>query len=201
MLNHAYGVYILAGGDSRRWGGKPKALAPVWGMPMASIMIQRLTAEDQVAKLVVRSVQQAWACTLPASLIIESEALPAGPMRGILAALQDARDSGLGMALIVPCDMPWIPLDIAKRLFDCMRSQRADGAVLVDAHGQHSLCILLSTATIPVIEALLSSGEQRVKMYLTKLNIAKRYWYGVPQALLNGNQPDDVSAGAIFEMK
>jgi len=183
---------ILAGGDSRRWGGFPKALVPFYGVPMAVSMMARLSRQHLVVGLSVRSDQCVWADALSMPLLVEPASdYPAGPMKGTLDALRHAKALGSEWVLVVACDMPWLPLDIGRQLQVAAQQQGKRAAVLCDAWGRHALCFVLHVALYALIEPLLADGEQRVGCYLQAMDAARLCWRYDPAMLLNLNRPKE----------
>lgn len=182
---------VLGGGDSRRWGGYPKALGNHYGLPLAQVMVHRLSWQHSLLGVCVRADQSTWATALSLPLVVESASdYPAGPMKGALSFLIEARERGFSWVLVVACDMPWLPLDIGQRLFHLAQSQQRKGAVLCDALGRHSLCFLLHIDCVDLIESMLYEGEQRVGRYLTELNLSRYRWQYDPAILTNKNRPN-----------
>jgi len=182
---------VLAGGDSRRWGGYPKALGEHYGLPLAKVMARRLAWQYSLLGLCVRADQVNWAKDLSLPLIVEPDSeFPAGPMKGVLALLARARAQGFSWVLITACDMPWLPLDIGQRLYQLAQLTQRKGSVLCDALGRHSLCFLLHVDCDDAIEVLLQQGEQRVGRYLTELDLPRYCWHYDPVVLMNKNKPN-----------
>jgi molybdopterin-guanine dinucleotide biosynthesis protein A len=182
---------VLAGGDSRRWGGYPKALGDHFGVPLAQVMVYRLSRQHDFLGLCVRQDQVGWASDLSLPLVVEQDTdFPAGPMKGSLSLLKHAKQQGASWLLITACDMPWLPLTIGHDLFALATREKRLGAVLCDALGRHSLCFLLHVDCIEPIESLLAEGEQRVGRYLAELALSRYRWSYDPAVLMNRNQPN-----------
>jgi molybdopterin-guanine dinucleotide biosynthesis protein A len=125
---------ILAGGRGRRMGGVQKALEPLAGRPLLQHVIDRL--EPQVAMLAL-SVER-FDDTLSSfgiEQIPDPEPGSRGPLGGLLAALGHAADMGYEWLVLAPCDAPFLPPELAVRLRDCARSQRARAVAV--AHRGH----------------------------------------------------------------
>jgi molybdopterin-guanine dinucleotide biosynthesis protein A len=182
---------ILAGGDSRRWAGYPKALGDHFGLPLAQVMVRRLARAHPLLGLCVRADQLSWAEDLSLPLVIEPDSdFPAGPMKGAWSLLRHAQAVGVSWVLVSACDMPWLPLDIGRRLHRLAQTENTKGAVLCDALGRHNLCFLLHLDCIPAIEQLLQQGEQRVGRYLSLLALSRYTWQYDPAVLMNRNKPE-----------
>lgn len=106
---------ILAGGRSERMGGGPKALVDLAGKPMADHVAERL--KTQAGKLLL-SVE-----TLSPELdVLGLPQVPDrnpgsnGPLGGVASVLRHAADTNCEWLLIAPCDAPFLPSDLGRRL-------------------------------------------------------------------------------------
>jgi molybdenum cofactor guanylyltransferase len=107
---------ILAGGRSRRMGGGDKCLMPLAGRPVLAFVIDRI--RPQVSALALNANGDATrfaGFALP--VVADDEADFAGPLAGILAALDWASPSASAV-LTVPADTPFLPGDLVARLLE-----------------------------------------------------------------------------------
>lgn len=110
---------ILAGGRASRFGSD-KALARLANRPLIDHVAQRLGLETDAVVVCGR--------TLPGYTCLP-DAIEGGqgPLAGLLAALQHAQSGGYDAVLSVPCDVPYLPWRLARRL-------AGDGAAIVASH-------------------------------------------------------------------
>lgn len=103
---------ILAGGLARRMGGVDKGLQLYQGVPLFLHCYQRL--KNQVAEVAVNANRN--------QAIYRQSGLPVfaddladfqGPLSGMLAGLTRAKSD---LVLFVPCDCPFLPLDLVEKL-------------------------------------------------------------------------------------
>ena len=109
---------ILAGGRSSRMGFD-KAGAPLGGATLLDHVVSRLTS--QVDEIVLNAGDRLRANNfVPLRHVPDLRAGQQGPLEGVLAGLADmkARHSDRTHLLSVPCDSPFLPLDLALRLHD-----------------------------------------------------------------------------------
>jgi molybdopterin-guanine dinucleotide biosynthesis protein A len=152
-------------------GGVDKGLQPFLGKPLAQHVLSRV--QPQVACSFISAnrhleTYQAWGvCAYP-------DAHPdfAGPLAGFAVAMQQAQTP---YVLIVPCDTPYLPLDLAERLYQSLTAAQADMAVAmaseINETGNTELrlqptCCLLSTALWPSLEGFIQSGGRKIRAWM-----------------------------------
>ncbi|MFW6079338.1 MAG: molybdenum cofactor guanylyltransferase [Gemmatimonadota bacterium] len=141
---------ILAGGTSRRFGGRPKALAEVGGRP---ILERVRDALDTVAEDVVLIANDP-APYSPFDLLILGDAFEGvGPLAGLHAALAWARERGLPGALCVACDMPFVSADVLRTVWARARETGANVVAPWSAgpRGVEPLCAYYAVASLETI--------------------------------------------------
>jgi molybdopterin-guanine dinucleotide biosynthesis protein A len=83
-----------------------------------------------------------------------------GPLAGVLAALEAVET---GWLLVVPCDTPHLPTDLASRLLQAAQREDAPLAVAADDERVHHSCFLVRTDQRSGLAAYLASGERAVR--------------------------------------
>jgi molybdopterin-guanine dinucleotide biosynthesis protein A len=105
---------ILAGGRARG-GIADKPFVPLAGRPLVAHVAARLA--PQVTRLVVATDgERARYATLGLTVIDDGPMAGNGPLSGLHAALLLAQAEGFDAVLSAPCDMPFLPPDLAARL-------------------------------------------------------------------------------------
>lgn len=123
---------VLAGGHSRRFGDRDKALAPVGGEPMLRRVCR--AARDATGSPPVVAVATAERAATyddildDATFVIDAPE-PAGPAGGVRAALEGSTAPWL---FLCGCDMPWLDASAIDWLFD----RRAAADVVVPRAGE-----------------------------------------------------------------
>jgi molybdopterin-guanine dinucleotide biosynthesis protein A len=106
---------ILAGGRSRRMGQGPKALATLGEKPLLQHVIDRVAPQVSDLMLSVEHPDERLAAFgLPQFADPEPDA---GPLAGLLTALDNLGPEHRWL-LLVPCDAPFLPTDLAVRLLE-----------------------------------------------------------------------------------
>ncbi|MBT8048171.1 MAG: molybdenum cofactor guanylyltransferase [Xanthomonadales bacterium] len=118
---------ILAGGRSKRMGGTPKALAPLAARPLLQHVIDRVAPQVDELYLSVEKTSKALGA-FGLRQVPDPEP-DAGPLAGMLAAMQQMAAERHWL-LLVPCDAPFLPSDLAMCLLDCAARSSLPGAVV-----------------------------------------------------------------------
>lgn len=108
---------ILAGGLSRRMGGGDKCLLRLGDRPLLAHVIERLRPQAGALALNANGDATRFA-RFGLSVVADDAADFAGPLAGILAAMDWARQAqpSARTVLTVPADTPFLPRDLAARL-------------------------------------------------------------------------------------
>lgn len=189
---------ILAGGQSRRFGGGDKGLADLAGKPVLSHIIARI--HPQVGRLILSingDAQRFAGFNLPT--ITDQENAGLGPLSGILAALdwQNQHAHDCTAIATVSTDVPFLPLDLIQRL----DAERAGGIAIATSGGwRHSTIAIWPVTARAAIADALQQRQLSVNALTERLNAV-----AVPFAMrdidgtamdpfLNVNTPDDLAA-------
>jgi molybdopterin-guanine dinucleotide biosynthesis protein A len=170
---------VLAGGRSRRLGGGIKALAGLDGKPLASHVIDRI--RPQVRSLVI-SVEKANSEFSRFGLPCLDDPLPGkqGPLGGLLSALKSMGPDS-DWLLLVPCDAPFLPLDLGERLLAGAIEQDAPGCIIRYREELQPTFSLWHRALLPAAEkAVLQEGLGGFKQFLRGLELGTLDWETMP---------------------
>jgi molybdopterin molybdotransferase len=164
---------ILAGGRGTRMGHVDKGLQPFGGSTMVAHVLARL--EPQVATLAINANQNQG--TYAAfGLPVWPDDTPgyAGPLAGLEAGLRRCATTYL---LTAPCDSPFLPADLAERLYEGIRHEDADLAVAVtEENGRrqpHPVFCLVKASLAPLLSEYLSSGGRRMDGWYPRIKVAE----------------------------
>jgi molybdopterin molybdotransferase len=154
---------ILAGGRGSRMGNVDKGLQPFRGKPMAQHAIDRLL--PQVGSVMVNANRnlEAW-LELAAPVWADETPGFAGPLAGLEAGLRHCVTPWL---LAVPCDSPFLPLDLAARLVAAVEENDADLAFAVTREAgmrpqPHPVFCLVKASRLPLLSQYLLEGGRRM---------------------------------------
>ncbi|MFP5392752.1 MAG: molybdenum cofactor guanylyltransferase MobA [Gammaproteobacteria bacterium] len=161
---------VLAGGRGSRMGHVDKGLQLLRGEPMAAHVLRRLAPQVGHIAINANRNQDAY-CALGAP--VWPDELPgfAGPLAGLATGL---RRCATPLLLTVPCDSPFLPLDLATRLSTALALHGADLAVAETvepaepAPGEaprvqlQPVFALVRRSALPQLSAYLATGGRRM---------------------------------------
>ncbi|MGP3697841.1 molybdenum cofactor guanylyltransferase MobA [Rhodobacter sp. NSM] len=177
---------ILAGGQGRRMGGTDKAFLALAGKPLVQFAVERLG--PQVEELAI-SANGDPARFAALGLPVLADEHPQGPLSGVLAGLRWAAAAGADALVTAPVDTPFLPGDLAPRLW----LAGDGGCAVAEAGGRvHPACGLWPVALAGDLSDWLAAGEARVMGFAARHGAARA---GFPDenAFLNLNAPDDLA--------
>ncbi|MEH6436084.1 molybdopterin molybdotransferase MoeA [Massilia sp. DD77] len=161
---------ILAGGRGSRMGNVDKGLQAFQGTTMVAQVLARLAPQvGGVAINANRNLGTYAALGVP----VWADETPgfAGPLAGLEAGL---RHCGTPYLLTAPCDSPFLPADLAERLFAALDEHGADVAFAATREPgmrtqPHPVFCLVRTSRLPVLSSYLAEGGRRVDGWYKEL--------------------------------
>jgi molybdopterin-guanine dinucleotide biosynthesis protein A len=158
---------VLAGGQGRRMGGVDKGLQPFRGRPMAQWAIERFA--PQVQELIVNANQNPGEYARFGYRVVPDEQGGfAGPLAGLHAGMKAASHD---LIVTVPCDSPFLPLDLVARL---RRSLGANQLAVAKTGAQpHPVFSLVARSVLPHLEAFLASGGRKIDAWYATLIVVE----------------------------
>jgi molybdopterin-guanine dinucleotide biosynthesis protein A len=148
---------ILAGGKSSRMG-QNKAQLPLSGKTILGHVVDRLA--PQVTSIVLNATE-ASEDSPGLRLVPDLRPGQAGPLEGVLAGLKDlqAQDTDAPPLVTVPCDSPFLPLDLVARLTADAGPETI--AVATSDGRTHPVFAIWPKAIADDLEAWLAAPENR----------------------------------------
>jgi len=180
---------VLAGGLARRFKGEDKGLIELARRPLAAWVVGRLAA-GHVAEVLVnanRNLAQYAALGHP----VVADHLPGnpGPLAGLLAAGRTARQEWL---LSVPCDAPFLPLDLPAHLHQHALVNHVPLVRAADETGIHYAVMLMHRSLLADLETFLQQGGRQVRAWQETQTLETVVFQTDPYAFLNVNTPEDL---------
>lgn len=193
MVEAVTGI-VLAGGQGRRMGGVDKGLQPLRGRPMAAHAIERLA--PQVDALLINANQNAAAYAAlggaqPYRIVPDQVGGFAGPLAGLHAGLSAIATP---LAVTVPCDSPFLPLDLVARLRAGLEAASAQIAVAKTGAQAHPVFALVRREVLPHLTAFLAGGGRKIDAWYATLKLTEVAFDDNPEAFSNINTRDELAS-------
>lgn len=185
--NKVSGV-VLAGGLARRMGQQDKGLVLFKRRPLITYALSAL--EPLVDELLISANRnQDIYRQFGYRVIGDNNPTFDGPLAGILAAMQTARNP---LLLVTPCDSPLVKTEHLQRLLAGLQDQDADIAVVWDGERLHPVFLALKTALRSDLEKYLRSGERKLESWLYRHKWVKVDFSDQPELFVNINSPEEL---------
>jgi molybdenum cofactor guanylyltransferase len=164
---------VLAGGLGRRMSadgtGTDKGLQAFRGRPMAAHAVERLA--PQVASVAINANRNLDAWREFGHPVFSDDIQGfAGPLAGLHAAMRVATTPWV---VTVPCDSPFLPMDLVARLAAAASSARAHVAVARTGGQPHPVFALVERALLSNLEAFLAQGERKIDLWYAPLRVVE----------------------------
>lgn len=190
---------VLAGGQSRRMGDVDKTLMSFNGVPLTRHVLDRIT--PQVDSVIINTNADASSFEAFAVPILPDTIQGyAGPLAGILTALQYAEENQFSRVVSVAADTPFFPNDFVEKLLETGTYE----IVLAGSGGHRQPTFgLWSTAIKDDLERFLTDGDERKIMRF----VQQHSWSTVefetnspkePDPFFNINTPEDMKQAATY---
>jgi len=158
---------VLAGGQGRRMGGVDKGLQPLHGRPMVAHVLARLT--PQVDEILINANQNlATYEGFGHRVVPDAIGGFAGPLAGLHAGLGAATHE---LAVTVPCDSPFLPLNLVARLASFLKEN--DLAVAKTGDQAHPVFALVRASVRASLETFLAGGGRKIDAWYAALKVVE----------------------------
>ena len=179
---------VLAGGLGRRMGSVDKGLVQLHGRPLVAHVVDRL--RPQVSDVLINANRHSdeYAAT-GCRVLPDRVAGYAGPLAGLDAGLH-ASDAPL--VVTVPCDAPFLPLDLVARLGAAREAADADVAVASTGDQAHPVFALVHVRVRGHLAQFLARGERTFHLWYRTLRAVEVTFDDQPQAFININTREEL---------
>ena len=182
---------VLAGGLGRRMGGVDKGLQLLNGKPMVAWVLERL--KPQVGTLLINANQNSEVYeSFGYGVIADRIGGFAGPLAGTHAGLTACTTPLLAT---VPCDSPFLPLDLVARLHSGLEREGAELAVARSGGQLQPVFALVRREALQSLTAFLTGGGRKVDAWFANLAVATVDFPDV-QSFANINTREELNAVA-----
>jgi molybdenum cofactor guanylyltransferase len=164
---------VLAGGRGSRMGHVDKGLQPLKGAAMAAHVLQRLA--PQVGQLAINANRNLEAYAAFGAPVWPDDLQGfEGPLAGLETGL---RRCATDLLLTAPCDSPFLPPDLADRLYAALDGDGADLALaetLEDGRIQaQPVFALVRRSALPQLSAYLAAGGRRMDGWYERIAVTR----------------------------
>jgi molybdopterin-guanine dinucleotide biosynthesis protein A len=180
---------VLAGGQGSRMGGVDKGLQPFRGEPMVAHVLARLA--PQVSEILINANRNPEAYASFGHRVIADEIAGfAGPLAGFERGLAHAAHE---LVVTVPCDSPFLPIDLVRRLREAMMRNDAQLAVARTADQAHPVFSLMRRDVRGSLLEFLGSGQRKIDRWYGELRVVEVPFDDEPDAFLNINTREELA--------
>ena len=167
---------ILAGGLGSRMGRVNKGLQLLHGEPMVMHILRTLS--PQVASVMINAnhdlkVYEQFNQTIHSDIFSDY----VGPLAGIHVGLKNCSTQYL---LSVPCDAPFLPIDLATKLAISLEDEKADIAIAFTKENNriqhHPVFCLMKSTLCSHLEKFIQQGGRKVTEWQSTLKMANTYF-------------------------
>jgi len=181
---------VLAGGLGRRMGGVDKGLQLLRGKPMVAWVIERF--QPQVDEVLINANQNVERYAALGHRVIPDEiAGYAGPLAGLHRGLTEAAHD---LVATVPCDSPFLPLDVVARLRAALERNHTEIAVAKTGEQPHPVFCLCRKEVLPGLTAFLGAGGRKIDAWYAALAVVEVPFDDEADAFRNINTAGELAA-------
>ena len=190
-VHHVTGI-VLAGGMGRRMGGVDKGLVELDGRPMVAHVLARLA--PQVGAVLINANQNAERyAAFGVPVVADAVGGFAGPLAGLHAGMSAATTP---FVATVPCDSPFLPMDLVARLGNRLAASDAQLAVARTFDQPHPVFALVRRDVLPHLAAFLDGGGRKIDAWYATLRVVDVAFDDCADAFRNINTADELAAAS-----
>ena len=179
---------ILAGGQGRRMGSVDKGLKLLRGKPMVQWVLERFS--PQIDEVLINANQNLDVYAKFGHHVVPDEIGGfAGPLAGLHRGLSAATHDVIAT---VPCDSPFLPLDLIERLYAALSEKQADLAVARTGDQPHPVFCLCRKSVLPGLTAFLESGGRKIDAWYAALKVVEVRFDDEAEAFSNINTVEEL---------
>jgi molybdenum cofactor guanylyltransferase len=179
---------ILAGGQARRMEGQDKGLVLLNKKPMIEYVIN--TLKPQVNSLLINANRNHDTYSKYGYNIVSDELSGYhGPLAGMASALNIIKTPYM---LVVPCDSPFIPNDLAKRLINSLEENNAEISVAHNGDRMQPVFCLIKKDLLTSMNDFLNQGERKIDKWFNLHTLAIADFSDIPETFDNLNTLEDI---------
>ena len=196
MAEGGVAVLVLAGGEGRRIGGD-KPLRILAGAPLIDRALRAAHVFGAPVGVGVRNNNQVDA-PRDVEKVIDSDGA-AGPLASLIAGLHWARARHRALLLTLPCDAPFLPGDLARRLRAQIESANCAAAIPRTGGRRHPACAMWRTSVEDRVADYIATGGRSLNGFAAFVGGEVVDWADAsPDPFFNVNTAQDLELAAAF---
>jgi molybdopterin-guanine dinucleotide biosynthesis protein A len=171
-------------------GGVDKGLRELRGRPMIAWVLERLL--PQVDEVLINANQNLdiYAGFGP-RVIADEIGGYAGPLAGLHCGLAAA---SCPLVATAPCDSPFLPADLVRRLKNALQTQQSQLAVAKTGAQAHPVFCLCRREVLPHLTEFLAGGGRKIDAWYATLHVTEVAFDDEAEAFSNINTPQELAA-------
>jgi molybdopterin-guanine dinucleotide biosynthesis protein A len=171
-------------------GGVDKGLEPLRGKPMVAWVLERFA--PQVDEILINANQNPDVYGRFGHRVIPDVIGGfAGPLAGLHRGLREAAHD---LVATVPCDSPFLPLDLVRRLRAALAERDAEIAVARTGRQPHPVFCLCRKRVLPGLGDFLAGGGRKIDTWYSRLSVVEVPFDDEPGAFSNVNTTAELKA-------
>ncbi len=178
---------ILAGGRGSRLQGADKGLITFRDKPLITHIIDAI--KPQVGKIAInanRNLEQYK--SYGHDVFTDSLANFQGPLAGFFSGMQHADTDYI---LTLPCDGPYIPDDMTRRMSTALQENSAELAVAYDGQRLQPVHALIPVSLQKSLQTFLENGDRKIDLWYKQHKMALADFSDIADVFNNINTADD----------
>lgn len=185
---HDITACVLAGGRATRMGGQDKGLVEFRGKPMVAHVLERLA--HQTSRILINANRNRESYAAFGYPVLSDQLSDfQGPLAGMASALDQCQTDYL---MTVPCDCPFIPLDLAKKLRARLEENEAEICVASDGKREQPVFLLIKRELKDSMLAFLNAGERKIDYWYRRHQTVSADFSNDRYAFVNINSREDL---------
>ncbi len=171
-LNEIIPCVILAGGKGRRMGGKEKALIRLLDRPLLSYVLEKVSGKVAPIALNINTNFDDFQ-KFGYKIIKDPIKGHLGPLAGILASLNWAKEINQDWVLTLPCDTPFLPKNLVQSMVEAKNKTPEVDLVVAKSRGfNHPVIALWKSDINNKLQNALNEGVRKIDIFTAQLKIA-----------------------------
>ena len=171
-LNEIIPCVILAGGKGRRMGGKEKALIHLLDRPLLSYVLEKVSGKVAPIALNINTNFDDFQ-KFGYKIIKDPIKGHLGPLAGILASLNWAKEINQDWVLTLPCDTPFLPKNLVQSMVEAKNKTPEVDLVVAKSRGfNHPVIALWKSDINQKLQSALNEGVRKIDIFTAQLKIA-----------------------------